>query len=190
MKVTDLRRKLMAALAAGGLLAPSAVQCGQSQYEPAGESRFRKRDINTIGGIRSPKILDWTAGTKSGFAYSHDGSLTGIGGVMPDYANGGPLAGGGHFYFTANATPAPNPDITGPGQFSQDVDVSTGASGTLIATGTAAYKISAFFSSYLAQMATLATCTSTFATPRTYRLALLWCPITMSRRGRRTSAAV
>ena len=35
--------------------------------------------------------------------------------------------------------------------FYQDVDVSTGASGSLIATGTAAYKVSAFFSSYLAQ---------------------------------------
>jgi hypothetical protein len=143
MKVTDLRRKLIAALTAGGLIAPCAITA-------------RAADLNTnllvnpgfenvsftapLGNYGAPHILDWTG---TGFAYSHDGT-----GGIPDYANGGPLAGGGSFYFTSNR---PGADIIAPGTFYQDVNVSTGASGTLIATGNAAYKISAFFSSYLTQ---------------------------------------
>jgi hypothetical protein len=153
MKVTDLRRKLLAALAAGGMLAPGAIQVRAADLNTnlVVNADFENVDINSTGGLRSVKILDWNAGTKMAFAYSHDGSLNGAGGVIPDYANGGPLAGGGHFYFTSNATPAPEPDITGPGQFAQDIDVSTGQSATLIATGNAAYKAGAFFSSYLTQ---------------------------------------
>jgi hypothetical protein len=144
MKVTDLRRKLLAALAAGGMLAPGAIQ-------------VRAADLNTnlltnpgfenvtftppLGNYSAPRILDWS-GT-NGFAYSHDGT-----GGIPDYANGGPLAGGGSFYFTSGK---PGADITAAGQFFQDIDVSTGASGSLIAAGTAAYKAGAFFSSYLTQ---------------------------------------
>jgi hypothetical protein len=153
MKVTDLRRKLLAALAAGGMLAPGALQVRAADLNTnlVVNADFENVDINSTGGLRSVKILDWNAGTKMAFAYSHDGSLNGAGLAVPDYANGGPLAGGGHFYFTSNATPAPNPDITGPGQFAQDIDVSTGQSATLIATGNAAYKVGAFFSSYLTQ---------------------------------------
>ena len=149
MKVTDPFKKLLAALAAGGIYVSGAAYAANLDTNLLINPGFENVDINTIGGIRSVKILDWTTGTKTAFAYSHDGSINGLGGVVPDYANGGPLAGGGHFYFTSNATPAPNPDIGAAGQFSQDVDVSGGASGTLIATGTAAYKISGFFSSYL-----------------------------------------
>jgi hypothetical protein len=70
--------------------------------------------------------------------------------VVPDYANGAPLASGGNWYFSPNAGPNDNV-INGPGQLYQDINVSTGASGTLIAGGTAAYRISAFFNSYQAQ---------------------------------------
>jgi hypothetical protein len=64
---------------------------------------------------------------------------------IPDYANGGPLAGGGSFYFTSNATPG---DITMPGQVSQLIDLSTGPTAAAIATGQATFQLSAFFSSY------------------------------------------
>ncbi len=160
MKVTDLRRKLLAALAAGGLVAPSAIRAADLNTNLVLNAGFENVDINTAVQVAGTdpatfavKILDW-GGTKMGFAYSHNGMMTGAGGPIPDYANGGPLAGGGSFYFTSNATPAPpapSPDITGPGQFSQDIDVSTGQSATLIATGNAAYKVGAFFSSYLTQ---------------------------------------
>ncbi len=118
MKVTDLRRKLLAALAAGGMLAPARSRCCTADLNTnlVVNADFENVDINSTGGLRSVKILDWNSGTKMAFAYSHDGSLNGAGGIIPDYANGGPLAGGGHFYFTSNATPAPNQ--TSPGQAS------------------------------------------------------------------------
>jgi hypothetical protein len=151
MKVTDLRRKLLAALAAGGMLAPSAVHAAPLNTNLLVNGDFEHVDINVSqGGLRAVKILDWTAGNKMGFAYSHDGAVNGLGQTIPDYANGLPLASGGHFYFTSNATvdPVNGNDVTGPGQFAQDIDVSTGPSGTLIATGTAAFRASAFFSGY------------------------------------------
>src|SRR6476660_3948580 len=106
MKVTDLRRKLMAALVAGGMLAPGALHAANLNTNLVVNPGFENVDINTIGGLQSVKILDWTVGTKTGFAYSHDGSLNGNAMTVPDYANGGPLATGGHFYFSSNATPA------------------------------------------------------------------------------------
>jgi len=156
MKVTDLRRKLMAALAAGGVLAPSAAYAANLNTNLVTNPGFENVDLLTTGDYGAPLILDWIGAPPAppalgykGFAYSHDGSAG-----VPDYANGGPLAGGGSWYFTPNndaedingvATVA---DIDGPSQFYQDIDVSTGASGTLIATGTAAFRVSAFFSGY------------------------------------------
>jgi hypothetical protein len=84
---------------------------------------------------------------EEGFAYSHNGSLSN-GNVVPDYANGAPLASGGNWYFSPNANPN-NVVVNAPGQLTQDIDVSMGATGSLIPTGTAAYKISAFFNTYL-----------------------------------------
>lgn len=144
MKVTDLRRKLIAALVAGGLLAPSAACAADLNTNLVTNADFEAVDFGTTGAYDSPLILNW-AGTLQGFAYSHDAT-----GGVPDYANGGPLAGGGSFYFTSNATPGAA-NINAPGQFFQDIDVSTGPSGTLIATGTAAFKVGAFFSSFAAQ---------------------------------------
>jgi hypothetical protein len=142
MKVTDLRRKLLAALAAGGMLAPSAIRAADLNTNLLVNPGFENVSFDPpVGNYSAPRILQWT-GT-DGFAYSHDGT-----GGIPDYANGGPLAGGGSFYFTSGK---PGPDITAPGQFYQDIDVSTGDSGSLIATGNAAYRVGAFFSSYLAQ---------------------------------------
>jgi hypothetical protein len=144
MKVTDLRRKLMAALAAGGMLAPGASHAANLDTNLVVNSGFETVNLGTTGAYGAPLILNW-GGTRQGFAYSHDSS-----GGVPDYANGGPLAGGGSYYFSANAAPG-DVNIDGPGQVSQDIVVSAGASGALIATGTAAYKVSAFFSSYLTQ---------------------------------------
>jgi hypothetical protein len=143
MKVTDLRRKLMAALAAGGLLAPSAAYGADLNANLIVNSTFENVDANTLGGAYdTPRILDWQG--PASFAYAHAGG----GGIGPDYANGGPLTGGGAYYFSAgNSTP----DSTAPGQIFQNIDVSQGPSGALIAGGTAAFRLSAFFSSYLTQ---------------------------------------
>lgn len=146
MKVTDLRRKLIATLAAGGLIAPGVVHAANLNTNLLINAGFENVDLGAVGAANGPKILDWTtSGTISAFAYAHEGQ----GGQGMDYANGKPLAGGGQYYFTAgNATPGA---ITAPGQFYQDIDVSAGPSGSLIASGNAAFKLSAFFSSYLTQ---------------------------------------
>lgn len=153
MKVTDLRRKLMTSLVAGGMLAPSAIYAANLNTNLITNGDFESvDDTGTLGAYNAPKINFWTAASvdKQGFAYSHDGSLS-AGNSVPNYANGTPLAGGGHWYFSPNAGTAGPNVVNGPGQFYQDIDVSTGPSGTLIASGAAAYKISAFFNSYLAQ---------------------------------------
>ena len=81
--------------------------------------------------------MSGTTAATLAFAYSHDGSLDASNGVIPDYANGGPLGGGGSFYFTSNATTG---DIDSAGQFAQDIDV-TGHDG-------ASFELGASFSSY------------------------------------------
>ncbi len=148
MKVSDLRRKLIATLAAGGLLAPtvltpSVLHAANLDTNLVINPGFENVDLNMFGGTYdSPAILQWTGPTS--FAYAHaDG-----GGFGPDYANGGPLAGGGAYYFTPNNM---TPDATAPGQYFQDIDVSTGPTGTLIAGGTAAFRVSADFGSYATQ---------------------------------------
>jgi hypothetical protein len=152
MKITNWCRKLSATLIAGGLIAPSASSAADLGTNLLGNAGFEAvNDAGTLGAYNSPQINFWTpsAPEKQGFAYSHDGSMS-AGKVVPDYANGAPLAGGGHWYFTPNAGPN-NAVINGPGQFFQDIDVSTGATGALIASGKANYRISAFFSSYQTQ---------------------------------------
>jgi hypothetical protein len=153
MKVTDLRRKLLAALAAGGLLAPGAIHAADLNTNLVVNPGFETVDLNvSAGGLRAVKILNWTGGSAMGFAYSHNGALNGMGQAIPNYANGEPLAGGGSFYFTSNASgagPPVQPDITEPGQVAQVIDVSANPSGSLIASGNAVYSLSAFFNSFL-----------------------------------------
>jgi hypothetical protein len=140
MKVSDLRRKLFATLVAGGLVAPGALHAANLDTNLVTNPGFETVDINTIGGTYdSPQILQWTG--PAAFAYAHAGG----GGIGPDYANGGPLANGGAYYFTPNNLV---PDALAPGQYFQDIDVSTGASGALIAGGTAGFRINADFGSF------------------------------------------
>jgi hypothetical protein len=152
MKITNWCRKLSSVLIAGGLLAPTAAKAADIGTNLLANSGFESvNDTGTLGAYNSPRVNSWTPITpdKQGFAYSHNGSMS-AGNVVPDYANGAPLASGGNWYFTPNGGPN-DAVINGPGQFFQDIDVSAGASGALIAGGTAAYNISAFFNSYATQ---------------------------------------
>jgi hypothetical protein len=143
MKVTDLRRKLLAALSAAGMLAPGAAYAANLNQNLVVNGDFETVDLATVGDYNSPRILNWN-GT-SAFAYSHDGSSSNFG-VVPNYADGTPPPNAGHWYFTSNNAV---PDINAPGQFYQDVDVSTGATSDAIATGLATFNLSAYMSSYL-----------------------------------------
>jgi hypothetical protein len=141
MKVSNLRRKLAATLAASGLLSPAyAADLNTNLVVNPGFENV-SLEVNTEGDAVA-RILDW-GGTTPGFAYSHDPDNTQI----PDYANGGPLAGGGSFYFY----PAQGGNDTIEEALTQDINVSLGATGTLIGSGNATFNLSAYFSTYLTQ---------------------------------------
>lgn len=144
MKVTNWRRKLVASLVAGGLLAPSAVCAADLDTNLVANPGFESVDFGTTGDYGAPMVLNWSGGP--GFAYSHNPGVTGI----PDYADGADPPGAGDWYFTSNNNPgSATGDWRNPNQVYQDISVSTGATGTQIATGEAAYRLSAWMSSYL-----------------------------------------
>jgi hypothetical protein len=150
MKVSDLRRKLLAALAAGGIFSPGAIHGANLNTNLVVNPGFETVDLNvSAGGSRAVKIQNWTGGSAVGFAYSHNGALNAMGQAIPNYANGTPLSGGGSFYFTPNASDIAQPDINAPGQVAQVIDASANPSGSLIASGNAVYSLSAFFNSFL-----------------------------------------
>ncbi len=147
MKVTDLRRKLVAALAAAGLLGPGAAYAANLNQNLVVNGDFETVDLNTTGSFNGPKILNWL-GSPTAFAYSHDGSSSSAG-VVPDFANGTDPPNAGHWYFTSNNAGGPTaPRIDAPGKFYQDIDVSTGASADAIAIGHAQFNAQAYMSTF------------------------------------------
>jgi len=142
MKITDWRRKLAASLVAGGLMAPGALYGANLNTNLVPDPSFEN-----VSGVTccytATELNSWRDGTQHGFAYTYG----------QGYDNRGPLLGGnpppssGTFYFSANADNG-IADITTPGQVSQNLDVSTGATATQIASGEAAVTFSAYFSSY------------------------------------------
>lgn len=130
-------------LAVGAAMTPLAASAAPLGTNLTVNPGFENVNPAVTSRYNAPLILDW-GGSVMGFAYSHDMSGTP---PVPDYANGGPLAGGGHWYFTTNT--GGNNSLAN--ALTQDIDVSGGASGSVIATGSATYDLSAFFSTYLTQ---------------------------------------
>ncbi len=149
MKVYNWRRKLAATLVAGGLISPAAVQAANLDTNLVANPGFETVDINVIGDYNAVKVLNWTG--VDGFAYSHNGSLNGGGTPVPDYAGGDvDPPGAGNWYFSANNNPGSDTgDIREPDLFYQDVALNAGTTGTQIASGEAAVRLSAYMSSYL-----------------------------------------
>lgn len=150
MKVANICRKLARALAAGGILIPSVVVAAGLDTNLVENSGFENvNPANSSGGYTAIEVLDWTDGSKTGFAYSHNGTFG-----VADYANGGlyttgtPFAGGGDFYFTSNAT---SPDVLTPGEVAQRIDLSTGDAAAAIAAGRGEYEASALFNTFSSQ---------------------------------------
>jgi hypothetical protein len=156
MKVTNLRKKLLAALAAAGMLSPSMARAANLNQELVVNGGFENVNLAVTGAYNAPLILDWTPSSvnTSGFAYSHDGSTSCSGCVVPDYARFGTTGlsvppNSGHWYFTSNRPPFAGVDyIDAPGEFYQDINVSTGDSADLIAAGVVGFKLSAYMNSY------------------------------------------
>ena len=141
MKVTNWRRKLAASLVAGGLISPTAALAASLDTNLVVNGTFENVDPGTTGDYGAPKVLQWLG--FDGFAYSHQPGTTGI----PDYADGADPPGAGNWYFTTNNNPLET-DFNDPGDFYQDVDVSAGATGAQILSGEAAFRLSAYMSSY------------------------------------------
>jgi PEP-CTERM motif len=138
MKITNWRRKLLAACAAGGFIAPCAAQAADLNTNLITNPGFESVDVGTAGVYGAFKILNWSDGPSTPFAYTY--ALT--------YDLGGPLAGGGKYYFTPNQSNGAGTDVTAPATILQIIDVSTGPTATAIATGGAKFDLSAYFTSY------------------------------------------
>jgi hypothetical protein len=153
MKVTNWRRKLMASVVAGGLLAPCAVKGANLDTNLVINPGFEDVDVGTVCCYQSAatKINSWSSGSLTGFAYNNQlEELDGSGELGWD--DGGPLAGGGTYFFgPASGDSVDYQSVTSPGLVAQDINVSTGPSGTLIASGDAAVVLSGFFTSYNGQ---------------------------------------
>lgn len=147
MRISDWRRKLSAALVAGGLLLPSAAMAANLNTNLVVNGDFENVDLAVTGNYGGPLVLGWTGPNL--FAYSHDGSSSSKG-VVPDYADGADPPGAGHWYFTPNNTGgAAFTDVREPDVYFQNIDVSTGDTAAAITAGQARYNLSAYMSSYL-----------------------------------------
>ena len=147
MKIRDFRKAIAKTLAGAGLWAPCVTQAADLNTNLVVNGNFENVDLGVTGSYNGPRILNWTGPNL--FAYSHDLSSSNAG-VVPDYADGADPPGSGHWYFTSNNTGVPTPtDVRDSDVFFQDVNVSTGGTGSAISAGTASYSLQGFFSSYL-----------------------------------------
>src|SRR5688572_23628036 len=147
MKITNWSRKLSAALVAGGILVPSAAKAADLNTNLVTNGNFETVDLAVTGNYNGPRVLGWTGPNL--FAYSHNGSMSSKG-VVPDYAEGADPPNAGSWYFSSNNTGVADPtDVRAPDVYFQDINVSTGGTGSAIAAGLARYNLSAFMSSYL-----------------------------------------
>ena len=106
MKVTNWRRSLAASLVAGGLMSPSAAYAANLNTNLVLNPSFENVDLTNTCCYGSTAILNWTDGTQTGFAYNYN----------QGYDAGGPLAGGGNYYFSPNSNPAGFDDVTALGR--------------------------------------------------------------------------
>jgi hypothetical protein len=135
MKVTNWRRKLAATLVAGGLLAPSALHAANLDTNLVVDPGFEDVDTNVTCCAMAVQLNSWADGAIRGFAYNY----------AQGYDAGGPLAGGGDYYFLPNTDAG---EVLTPGQVSQNISVSSGATAAQIASGEAAVVLSGSFTSY------------------------------------------
>jgi hypothetical protein len=147
MKISNWCRKLSAAIVAGGILVPSAAKAADLNINLVTNGNFENVDLAVTGNYNGPRILGWTGPNL--FAYSHNGSMSSKG-VVPDYAEGADPPNAGNWYFSSNNTGVADPtDVRAPDVYFQDINVSTGGTGSAIAAGLARYNLNAFMSSYL-----------------------------------------
>lgn len=144
MKIGNWCKKLFGTLVAAGLISPAAADAANLGVNLVVNGDFEHVDLATTGAYNGPLVLDWTGPNL--FAYSHDGSTSNAG-VVPDYADGADPPSAGHWYFTPNNAGALI-DVHEFNTYYQDIDLSSGATASTIAAGTATFSLSAYMSSY------------------------------------------
>ena len=139
MKILHLKRRLAALLAAIGMVPASWVWSAELQTNLVVNPSFEVVDEGETGEFGSVRLLDWDdidGDDDDTFAYAYSQNYSGT----PNP----PGAGDYHFMGGAN-TLADEPIIA------QLVQVGSGPSAALIASGKARYDLRAFFSSYRGQ---------------------------------------
>jgi hypothetical protein len=142
MKVTNWRRKLMASLVAAGLMSPAAARAADLNTNLIVDPSFENVDPANAGPFMSNRLLDWPDTALDGNATDDNWAFR----FAQNYAGVNTPAGAGSRYFSGGFG-----TTVGQATLAQSVGVSTGASGTLIASGEAAFQLSGFFSGYLTQ---------------------------------------
>lgn len=135
----NLRKRLVAMLAAAGLLLPSLARAAELNANLVANPSFEEVDTSDPGPFTSLRILQWMDADGDGddnFAYPYTSNYSG---------NPAPPASG-DWHFTGGFG-------TSEGQvlLTQSIDVSGGSAAALIGSGAAQYKLSGFFSSYREQ---------------------------------------
>jgi len=139
MKNLSWKRKLAGLLAAAGLLSPAAAQAADLNTNLVINPSFENVNQGEAGPFTSFRLLDWIDTDGDGddtFSYPYSSAYSGA--PAPP--------GSGDWHFTGGFNTA----VDQP-QVQQEIDVSAGASGALIASGGAAYNLGAYFSSYRTQ---------------------------------------
>jgi hypothetical protein len=142
MKVTNWRRKLMASLVAGGLMAPAAASASDLNTNLVIDPSFENTDPGDVGPFESHRLLNWPDSNLDGNSTDDNYAYR----FTQNYAGVNTPAGAGANYFTGGFS-----TTAGQATIAQSVDVSTGATGALIPTGEATFRLSGFFSSYATQ---------------------------------------
>jgi hypothetical protein len=139
MKIINIRRKLAAALVAGGLFVPAASPAADLNTNLITDGGFENIDEFDVGQFESVRLLDWPDSDldfdffDDNFAYAYSLGYAG--------SNPSPEAGLYHFTGGFNTT-------AGDAQIVQSIDISTGETGALVPTGSAFYRLSGYFTSY------------------------------------------
>lgn len=134
MRIRRFRASVAAALTAGGLFVVTAAQAAPLDTNLVVDPGFENIDPASDGPFTSVRLNQWLSDSDDNWAYPYSSNYSGP--TVP------PNSGAHHY--TGGFAP-------GEGATYQVIDVSTGPSGTAIATGLAKFDLSGFFSTYLTQ---------------------------------------
>lgn len=142
MRITNWRRKLISSLVAGGMLVPTVAGAADLNTNLVVDPSFENVNPSDNGPFASDRLLSWPDSNADGNAADDNFAYR----FSQNYAGVNTPTGAGERYFTGGFG-----TTVGQATLAQSANVSTGATGSLIPGGEAAYQLSGFFSGYLTQ---------------------------------------